>query len=1657
MAIILSVYTNSAFREIRLPIVNNSDYTIVLHKNIYGLCKDLVLKLEVINDEWVFIEDSAYSVLKDNDSYERQRLQDKDVLQIYTEAEVISIVVKKVSQAFSVFKKFNISDNTSIKIGKNETNEICYSYSGLVSREHAVMTKVSGGWQISNKSANGIYINSQLVRDTKTLEFGDFISIVGLHIVYLDDIIAIDMLEESVKASDTLKEYEHAEPAHTSDEAPHKVMPRDSKILLHRAPRNILKIEKTPIEIESPPGLNKTKKQPLMMTIGPSFTMAIPMMLGCVMMMSGSNSSGFAMYSGMVMALSSAGVGVIWALLSIKFQNKEEKEQALHRFEAYGRYLQKKSDEVKEKYENNIKAMRHMYENAQTCVQYLDNSAMLWNRNPRHEDFLYPRLGSGNLPFQVEIACAPKRFTLNEDSLEEKPRMIKENFQTLFDVPICVDLLKNKLIGIVGGEYLEGAIEVVKSLSVQIAANNCYTDVKLIYVYNSQDSANLNKWDFAKWLPHVWSEDKKIRYVASDKMEASDVFYELAKVFRHRDEIGISKKEGLNKPYFVMFLINPELMEGELISKYVFDINANYGMTTFLLSDAVENLPNACEIIIENDKKYQGIYNVSAQKEDKTDIKFDTIENKELLKFSRKLSNIYVREVETGGDIPASLSFFEMYEANKLDDFNVVDRWRKNRTYENIKGSLGQKAGGATCYLDLHEKYHGPHGLVAGTTGSGKSETLQTYMLSLAINYSPDDIGYFIIDYKGGGMANLFDGLPHLIGQISNLSGNQVHRAMVSIKSENRRRQRVFNEHGVNNINLYTKLYKNKEASLPIPHLFIIIDEFAELKREEPDFMKELISVAQVGRSLGVHLILATQKPSGTVDDNIWSNSKFRLCLRVQDRQDSNDMLHKPDAAYITQAGRGYLQVGNDEVFELFQSGFSGAAYEEEEDDGNSKTDIANIYTLTGKIDMTGSYAKISKKEKVIYEWYSILRNNVEQALAETNLSIEECVEKKSKMQALCEKLYEVFILNGIEYSESVYNTARLNDFILLYEEALRHDADCIKVIMKLSSTRKVKLPQAKEKTQLDAVTEYLGKVAKENGYTHELQLWMPVLPTCMYINEFKEFSAGYFQDGIWPVHKDSWELDIVIGLFDDPQNQAQMPIHVNFSENGHLGIFGMVVSGKSTSIQTITYALISKYNPEYINFYAIDFSSKMMSAFEGAPHFGGAMYEGDYERISKFFVMMTEILDERKKIFKGGNYSQYVQVHGVTMPAIIIIIDNFSAFNEKTQEQHLDFLIALSKEGVSHGIYMIITGAGIAMSDVPSRVAENVKQNICLEMADKYAYGDILHTLQIEVLPEAGVKGRGLALSGNRILEYQTAMALEASDDYQRLERVADICAEMNQAWTGKRARRIPEIPEKPVWSEFSELDEYAKLRDNKYYLPVAYKQEDALLFGIDLRDTYCYLITGFARSGKKNYLKVALQAAMDKDSDICVIDGPTKYLRAYEQNERISYVDGEETIFNYFSELLPEFVRRNKIKGSMVSEDLEEAEIFERMSEEKPIFIFISDFAWFLNMIYETELEMKGFLENIIEKGRLHNIYFIANIKIEETYDVGHRDLYSLFINNKTGIHFGGNVGDNRIFNYDNVPYQEQAEVLKPGIGYTAGVMSLDVKKIIVPMARR
>lgn len=1670
MSIVISVYSTKAIKEFLLPAINNAEHSIILERNIFSLNNDIELHMEVIENQWKFLPSPNYKIEEavSHREYLGASLKNGDFLTVtLPNRDRLSLMADETDSSFKVYEKYDIAKIDEIIIGKGDDNDIIYNTRRLISREHAIIRKSISQCVVEDISRNnGIFVNSKRLVGAKQLEFGDCIDIFGLSMVYMGDILALSSKNNQFQIrEDKLKRYAEEE----SDDEDDIIDKQDVKILYHRSPRQIYKINNDTVEIEAPPQPRLLNKKSIGMLIGPSLTMALPMLLGCALAIystrvSGASGSTF-MYTGLITAVSSALIGTMWALLNLNSERKRNREEELHRFEAYGEYLIKCSNTIKEKYEKNVNNLNAMYIPAEECGQYDENSVYLWNRNSGHKDYLSHRLGMGNMPFQVEINIPKERFTLINDSLAEKPAMIKQSYRELHNVPICIDLSEHRIIGIIGGGKKKGAVEVMHTLTAQIAVSNCYTDVKMAFIYDEGED-NAEDWEYMRWFPHVWSEDKKSRYIAKNRVESGDVLYEITRVLRTRAEnmsVTHSNKDKLPSPQYIIFISNPKILEGELIAKYINDAD-NRDITTVFLTDSYENLPNECEYVIQNDKDFKGMYGVEDDIDDRIRISFDVIANAQLERLARRLANIEVHETESGGDIPASLTFFDMYGVNMLDELNVLDKWRKNRTYDSMKALIGQKAGGSNWYLDIHEKYHGPHGLIAGTTGSGKSETLQTYILSLALNFSPDDVGFFLIDYKGGGMANLFKGLPHIIGQISNLSGNQVKRAMVSIKSENKRRQRIFNECGVNNINLYTRLYKNNEADIPVPHMFIVIDEFAELKREEPDFMRELISVAQVGRSLGVHLILATQKPSGTVDDNIWSNSKFRLCLRVQDRQDSNDMLHRPDAAYITQAGRCYMQVGNDELFELFQSGFSGAVYDDE--NGSLKSEIARIVSTTGKAALIGNRLKLKQKELVRKKWIVELLEVILEIRIPDELDFSALLEDNRLADEYIRKIFSGFEKLNIDFPYSDYNLQRIKDLLkaLGYVRKEYNIDEGIEAIaewvIECADRNKYKLPEKKQKTQLDAVVEYLAKTAAENGYNYNLQLWLPVLPEILYMQNLPSYKKDeYFDGNGW--HKGSvrkeWNIEVLIGLYDDPVNQSQDAVAINLSQNGHHALIGTVMSGKSTFLQTFIYALVNKYTPDEVNIYAIDYSAKMLSAFEKMPHVGGVMYENDDDRIAKFFNMVNSILEERKLLFKGGNYSQYVRVNGIVLPSIVIVIDNYSNFKNKTNNIYEDTILQLSKDGVSHGIFLVITAGGFGTMEISNRIGDNLRTVLCLEMSDKFQYAEAMRIMHIETIPEVNIKGRGLAKVGEQILEFQTALCIEAEDDFKRLEYIENLAVNMEEKWQGRRAKSIPEIPEKPIWTDFAKLEDVIRLCKADRRLPVGYDMKNAAIYGIDLSRTYCYLIAGKSRSGKTNMLKVMLKSALLRGSEVAVIDFSSE-LSNIAERETVQFIDTDKGMFEFLSNLLPEFKERNGRKKKDVQGGMSDEEIYMDMLAYKAKFILIANLADFIEHIMHPVDTggMHGFVENMLDKGSLHNVFWAACYNQDDASKVIGTRIYELFIKYKTGVHFGGNVAEQRVMNFDYVPYNEQTKSQKAGIGMLPANEDENVKKIMVPLVK-
>lgn len=1649
MSIVVSVYTNCAFRDFLLPAVNNTDYELILKGVTFELKNDISLDFEVMDGVWRIIEGEKYKFI--GNYSERGILSNGGFFGIETiNGEHISCMVRETEASLVVFKKYDLANVNKLTIGCADDNNFQYQCATFVSQHHAVLQRAERGFAIRDTSTNGTFVNYIKVNGNSPLHVGDCINIFGLKIVYLGTAIAVSSIDDSVlKTNVALREI--------NGNTPNADFERNDKTMFHRSPRLYKKLEEEVFEIEPPPAPQAVSRKPLWMTIGPSFTMVLPMLMGSVMAIlsansSGSNSSLF-MFSGIFTAISSAVVGAFWGFTNIRYAGKEASKQEKFRQERYRSYLHEKEQVIKEKYEKYSEYLTQIYPDAKEVATYNADTVALWNRNRRHEDFLWQRVGIGDIEFPFNILIPKDKFTLISDELAEKPKEIKETYRWLHNVPIAIDLFNNRLFGVVGGEHCKGAHDFMRILISQIAANNCYTDVKIVLAYD--ESKDDGCWDYAYWLPHVWSENKKTRYIASNKTECSEMFYELLQILRMRSESEVDKKNVLPKPYYVFVVANPELLEGEPIAKYIYGGEPSCGITTFLFSETEEGLPNECENIIKNTDETV-IYNVNQEKVQK--VAYDYISNEALEGFARRILAIQVNEAEAGSDIPNSLSFFGMHKISELTDFNVAENWKKNRTYDSMRALIGMKAGGAPCYLDIHEKYHGPHGLVAGTTGSGKSETLQTYMLSLALNFSPDDIGYFIIDYKGGGMAGLFEGLPHLIGSISNLSGNQVRRAMISIKSENRRRQRIFTENNVNNINSYTKLYKNGEVKTPLPHMFIIVDEFAELKREEPEFMKELVSVAQVGRSLGVHLILSTQKPSGTVDDNIWSNSKFRLCLRVQDKQDSNDMLHKPDAAYITQAGRGYLQVGNDEVYELFQSGYSGAMFENIP--GGIKSEVARLLATNGRTSMTGNYQKLIQQEQMKHKWIEKLITCIAELTQETEVTLEEFSHHERRMELLFRK----FTDEKISYDNTEHNAKKLDELLKLINLVLSEEKDysveeiASKVIL-LERRVNTKLPEEKKKTQLAAVVEYLENIAKEEGYVQQMQLWMPPLSERIYVSRLNKGKKPSFSNGKWTENAE-WTLPLTFGVTDDPENQAQDTLMVDLAECGNIAVLGSVISGKSTFLQTVLYEAVMHYSPDWINMYALDFSSHMLSAYAKAPHCGGVLYEDDMSKIDKLFFMLETMVAERKRLFNGGNFAQYIKANGVKVPLVVVVIDNVGAFREKTDGKYDDRLLRLLKEGISYGVQFIVTAAGFNSAEISSKMADCFKTTYALQLNDKYAYCDALRINHVEIMPEINVKGRGLAKVWERILEFQIALAFEADDDYQRLEKIAEVCEQMAHMWQGHRAKEIPFIPEKPMWEEFSELESVKQMLVNKRLLPLGYNSTSADAYGIDLANMFIYLISGKSRTGKTNAQKVIIDSASRLGGEICVIEHGTYDLKGTAGRTGATYINSKQEQAEFFNSRLELIKSRNRKKQVLVEEGKDEAEIFEVMREEKPIFIVISDLVEFIQSMNRSEagiLDIRAFIKNVFEKGNMINIYFFIGLNQDTISSVLGNEIYTAATAYHVGIHFGGMADGLRYMDYSNFSYNEKNRVKKAGIGMLPIANNEETKEVVIPLLKR
>ena len=524
----------------------------------------------------------------------------------------------------------------------------------------------------------------------------------------------------------------------------------------------------------------------------------------------------------------------------------------------------------------------------------------LWERRRRDDDFLSLRVGTAGLASAVSV----------EDPSEDEHRRSRR--QELRHVPAVVSLRAAGVVGVTGEGVATRAL--LRTFVTQVAVNHSPRDVQLYVLVNSSSA---HEWAWVRWLPHVRPAlgQDALGLVGCDNDSVAVRIAELvALVTQRRDAARADTRVDFGVDVVVILDGARRLRSIPGLAQVLLD-GPSVGIYVICADAEEQLLPEECSAVVTVDAA--GAASVRETGADPVrNVRADLVSVAWAERVARSLAPIRdtsAREDDT--DLPDSSRLLDILGLATPAGAITAGWEAGGRTTSFVIGE------GLDGPLELDLTRDGPHALIAGTTGSGKSELLKSIVASLAINNRPDAMSFVLVDYKGGSAFKDCVALPHTVGMVTDLDAHLVRRALASLAAELRRREHVFATAGAKDIEDYTALV----GVAPLARLVIVIDEFASLARELPDFVSGLVNIAQRGRSLGIHLILATQRPSGVVSPEIRANTNLRIALRVTDASESSDVLDAPHAAHIAAArpGRAYVRRGHGSLVP-FQTGRVG-------------------------------------------------------------------------------------------------------------------------------------------------------------------------------------------------------------------------------------------------------------------------------------------------------------------------------------------------------------------------------------------------------------------------------------------------------------------------------------------------------------------------------------------------------------------------------------------------------------------------------------------------------------------------------------------------------------------------------------------------------------
>jgi S-DNA-T family DNA segregation ATPase FtsK/SpoIIIE len=542
----------------------------------------------------------------------------------------------------------------------------------------------------------------------------------------------------------------------------------------------------------------------------------------------------------------------------------------------------------------------------------------LWERRPGDADALTLRVGTISRPAGFSI---DSRSQLERDSEVEH---LCERFLTVRNQPFTVSLIETGSLGVAGVSSIRE--QFTHSLVWQIITHHAPSEVRIAALY---DPAQHGLWQRLIRAPHFipLNGDRLRRMFPETQADIERSLRLLIDELGQRSERG--EDETIPPPRLVLVVDNDKSIQQHPVLKELLRRGKDYGIHSIVICDSWDAIPGECgaAVRLHDQAKAELVIAGNAWSDPFTPL-LAPIELSDQL--GRALIRLTLNEMGGDREIPRAVRLHKLLQ-KQVEDFDFIQQWRKPIALSwHADVPIGAGERDAPMYLDLNDEHDGPHGIVAGKTGAGKSELLQSIITSIAATHGPDRAEFLLIDFKGGAALRIFADLPHTVGLVTDLQDRRLaERAITAMRSELRRRKEILKEAGekVQNIKDYRALLGSHQ---PLANLLIIIDEFDTMVREQPGFVDELITVVKQGRSLGVHLLVATQQPSIAVKDEIKGQLNYWLALRLGSVADSREMLQRPDAFFLPSdlPGRAYKRVGT--KLELFQAARISAPFQDD-------------------------------------------------------------------------------------------------------------------------------------------------------------------------------------------------------------------------------------------------------------------------------------------------------------------------------------------------------------------------------------------------------------------------------------------------------------------------------------------------------------------------------------------------------------------------------------------------------------------------------------------------------------------------------------------------------------------------------------------------------